>query len=107
MAPWTCGIAGCGRRFDGAEALIRHQVGDHPAADCRVCGETLPAGFLAIRHTFEEHTRAEYVRAYDANSDEIRIREQLLELVEEAIDVPGLLSQLDTDDDGSAVSVGG
>lgn len=96
MVSWACGIAGCGGTFDDPEALIRHQTVNHPACECRVCGETVPAGYLAIRHVFENHTRAEFVRAYDADSDAIRVRENLLDAIEDAVDVQGLLSQLDS-----------
>lgn len=97
MTPWACGIEGCQDRFDTAEHLIRHQVADHPSCECAVCGERYPAGFIAIRHTFDEHTRADYVRAYDADSDDIRHREQVKELVEREVDVDGLLSQIEAD----------
>ena len=106
MEQWACGIAGCGGTFDGPEALIRHQANQHPACECAVCGETVPAGFLAIRHAFEAHTRAEYVRAYDADSDDIRDREELLNYVEDRVDVFRLVSQLDGADETPAASVG-
>ena len=106
MDQWACGIAGCGGTFDDAEALIRHQAEQHPAAECAVCGETVRAGFLAIRHAFEAHTRAEYVRAYDADSDDIREREELLRYVEGHVDVLRLVSQLDGSGEEPAVSAG-
>ena len=105
MSPWSCGISGCKQGFDEVEELIRHQAVEHPASDCQVCGEQTPAGYLAIRHAFEEHTRAEYVRAYDANSDEIRFREQLLDVIEDSIDVPRLVNRLGFEDE-PALSVG-
>lgn len=105
MAPWTCGIESCGRQFDGPAGVIRHQAVDHANCECAICGRVLPAGFLAIKHAFEDHTRAEYVRAYDASSDEIRVREDLLDRVEERIDVTALVNRLDADSE-SAVSAG-
>lgn len=105
MTSWTCGIEDCGRHFDDPGRLIRHQTVDHPSCTCEVCGHVLPAGYLAIRHAFEEHTRADYVRAYDADADEIRVREQLLDLVEERVDVPALVNRIESDV-GPAVSVG-
>lgn len=105
MTPWACGIEGCGEVFDAAEQLIRHQISDHPTCECAVCGEQLPAGYVAIRHTFDEHTRADYVRAYDADSDDIRHREQVKELVERELDVDGLLDTLATESE-PAVSLG-
>jgi hypothetical protein len=94
MASWSCGITGCGGTFDDLEAVIRHQAVNHPDSECRVCGETIPAGYLAIRHAFDEHSRAEYVRPYDPDSHAIREREERLDPIEEQVDVHPLLSQL-------------
>lgn len=99
MSPWVCGITGCGDTFDTVETLIRHQATHHDGCECRVCGEHLPDGFIAIHHAFDEHTRAEYVRAYGADSDDIRLRERVKEAVEERVDVPSLLNQLSVDDE--------
>ena len=104
MTPWACGISQCGRHFETAEALIRHQANDHPRCQCKVCGEMHPAGFLAIKHAFDQHTRAEYVRAYDADSDDIRLRERVKELIESEVDVTAVLSAVVVDDE-PAVSV--
>lgn len=104
MVGWACGIAGCGGIFRQPEALIRHQADHHPPVECGVCGETVPAGFLAIRHAFLEHTRAEYVRAYDAGSDDIRVREELLNDIEKRLDVTRLISQLDEANEEPALS---
>jgi len=106
MTSWVCGIAGCGREFGTPEQLIRHQAEDHPSHECEVCGWSLPAGYLAIHHAFEEHTRADYVRAYDADSDDIRARERLLELIDERVDVPSLVNGLETDGGDPVVSAG-
>lgn len=106
MAPWACGIAGCGGTYDDPESLIRHQADNHPACECLVCGDTIPAGYLAIRHAFGEHSRAEYVRAYDADSDAIREREQLLEVIENQIDIQRLVSQIDGAAEEPIVSAG-
>jgi len=104
MSHWACGIVGCGSVFETPEDLIGHQVNDHGVCTCAICGETHPEGFLAIRHAFAEHTRAEYVRAYDANSDDIRLREQVKELIESQVDVPSILSQLGVEGEDPAVS---
>ena len=104
MSAWACGILGCGEHFEAVEDLIDHQVSEHGQCTCEVCGEAHPEGFLAIRHAFSEHTRAEYVRAYDANSDDIRLRERVKELIEERIDVESVLSQLEVDAEDPAVS---
>lgn len=104
MAPWVCGIVGCGEEFRNPEDLIRHQSTNHPRCECKVCGQSLPEGYLAIRHAFNEHTRAEYVRAYDADSDDIRLRERVKELIESHVDVPSLMNHLEGDE--RTVSVG-
>jgi len=107
MSDWVCGIVDCAASFSTAEALISHQVDDHVPCTCAVCGESHPAGFLAIRHAFSEHTRAEYVRAYDAHSDDIRLREGLIEDVEEIVDLSSVLNRLDVDAERErAVSAG-
>lgn len=105
MARWACGIEACGKDFDAVEALVTHQATDHPDCECKVCGESVPAGYPAIHHAFEEHTRAEYVRAYDADSDDIRLRENLLERVSDRIDLPSLLGD-HTPADEAVVTVG-
>ncbi|MDZ7701940.1 MAG: hypothetical protein U5J98_07650 [Halobacteriales archaeon] len=104
MGAWACGIAGCGGSFEQPSALIRHQAVNHAASECRVCGEQIAAGYLGIRHTFEEHTRAEYVRAYDADSDAIREREQLLDFIEEHLDVGQLVTQLEAGGEEPVIS---
>lgn len=106
MGGWACGISGCGGSFGEPEALIQHQAVNHPNCECRVCGETLPAGYLAIRHAFDAHSRAEYVRAYDADSDAIRERESLVELVESRVDVQQLIGQLENRGEEPVVSAG-
>jgi hypothetical protein len=94
MEAWTCAIEGCGEQFDSADGLIEHQAGDHDSSTCKVCGESVPAGFLAIRHAFDAHTRADYLRAYGASSDDIRARERVTDRVEAEVDVPALLESL-------------
>lgn len=106
MSAWACGIVGCGEHFGTAEDLLAHQVSDHGECTCEICGETHPEGFLAIHHAFSEHTRAEYVRAYDASSDDIRLRETVKELIEGEVDLPSLLNRLDVDSENTAVSAG-
>lgn len=88
MIGWECAIDGCGARFAAPEELIDHQETEHAGHECRVCGTSVPDGYLAIRHAFEEHTRAEYVRAYDADAEAIRTREGILRTVEGALDEP-------------------
>lgn len=87
MPAWECAIIDCGSTFDSVEALLAHQVTDHESHDCEVCGETVPEGYFAVKHGFEEHTRAEYVRHYDGNADAIREREAIIEQVADALDV--------------------
>jgi len=94
MAGWTCAIEGCGARFETAERLIRHQADDHDPTACRVCGQSVPAGYPAIRHAVETHSRAEYLRAYAATTDDVRARENVADRVEAAADVPSVLDAL-------------
>jgi hypothetical protein len=98
MSEWTCGIEGCGGQFESADQLVEHQSRDHDPTACEVCGESVPAGFFAIRHAFTEHTRADYLRAYDADSDDIRVREDVLDVVEERADLTGLIDSLGVDE---------
>lgn len=94
---WECGIDGCGAAFDDIESVVIHQANGHEKTECQVCGAVVPDGFLAIYHAFSEHSRAEYVRAYGANADEIRERENLIEEVEETVDIDALRKNLDRD----------
>lgn len=98
MPPWTCAIGDCAASFDDLEALIAHQVEGHEPHTCRVCDEIVPEGFFAIRHAVEEHSRAEYVRYYDADADDIRLRESLVESVSAVLDVEALHRRLETAD---------
>ncbi|AKH97165.1 DUF7565 family protein [Halanaeroarchaeum sulfurireducens] len=95
MDSWTCAIGDCAASFDDLEALVAHQVTTHEPHRCRICDEIVPEGFFAIRHAVEEHSRAEYVRHYDADSDAIRLRESVVERVSDAIDVEALQRRLD------------
>ncbi len=92
--PWECGIDGCGVTFEDVESLILHQVTDHERHECKVCGTIVPDGYPAIRHALTDHSRAEYVRAYGADSEDIRQRERLLEEIEERADLSRLASEL-------------
>ena len=85
MSRWVCALEGCLEPFDDVNSLLSHQRDDHDGHTCRVCGETVSAGFFAIKHVFEEHTRAEYVRHYEGDADAIRWRERILESVEETL----------------------
>lgn len=94
---WACGIVDCGSSFGTVEALLAHQVADHDTHDCRICGETVPEGYFAIRHGIEEHTRAEYVRQYDGDAAAIRKRERVLDDVTAVLD-PELLEDILNDE---------
>lgn len=94
MPGWECAIAGCGSTFESVEDALVHQVQSHERCECRVCGTVVPEGFFAIQHAFDEHTRAEYVRAYDADSDHIRRRESVKEAIEGLVDVETLRERL-------------
>lgn len=86
MTGWHCAIVDCGSTFQTVEGLLAHQVTEHDAHECEVCGEEVPEGYFAIKHGLGEHTRAEYVRAYDGDSAAIREREAVLSDVAEAVD---------------------
>lgn len=91
---WGCGIGDCTYFGDTVEELVTHQAHDHPSHTCKVCNREIPDGFIAIYHAFEEHGRTEYVKAYDASSEEVRQREEVKAMIEEHIDVPSLLQDL-------------
>jgi len=91
---WECGIAGCGRSFDDVETAIVHQTSDHERHECQVCGTIVPDGYLAIRHAFNDHTRAEYVRAYGASAEEVRKREQIKDSIESEADMQSVVDRL-------------
>lgn len=100
MAGWNCGIQGCERAFDDPESAIVHQTTEHQRHECKVCGTIVPEGYFAIRHAFDEHTRAEYVRAYDADSDAVRVREAVKADVEESADLQSVVEQLNASSGG-------
>jgi hypothetical protein len=102
MSAWECAIIDCGSTFDSVEALLAHQVTDHESHECEICGESVPEGYFAIKHGFENHSRAEYVRHYDGNADAIRERESALDLVAEALDVD-VLEDLLSDETADAL----
>ena len=95
MPHWVCAIEGDDKRFERVEDLILHQATEHDRIECEVCGTVLPDGYFAIRHAFEEHSRAEYVRAYDATSDEVRRREQIKETIEDSADIKEIVDRLE------------
>lgn len=103
MSHWVCALRGCMASFDDPESLIAHQVDDHEYHECQVCGEIVPEGLFAIQHAFDEHTRAEYVRFYDADSDAIRWRESIKDVIEGTVDVPALEKRIFSD--GNAAQV--
>ncbi|MGB9986409.1 DUF7565 family protein [Salarchaeum japonicum] len=95
MTGWACGIGGCDAVFGDVESLLAHQATEHERHECGVCGTVVPDGFFAIRHMFDEHTRAEFVRAYDADSDDIREREDVKNRIEDEVEVAALRERLD------------
>lgn len=96
-AGWGCGISSCSFVGETVTDLITHQASDHPPHTCKVCQRDVPDGFIAIYHSFEEHGRAEYVRAYDATPEDVRQREQVKTMVERQIDVPALLEKVSSE----------
>ena len=95
MSRWECTIEGCGETFDRVEDLIVHQSTAHERIECKVCGTVLPDGYFAIRHAFDEHSRAEYVRAYDATAKEVRRRENVKENIEDEADIREVIDRLE------------
>lgn len=94
MPRWDCAIEGDGASFETAEDLVVHQATEHERIECKVCGAVVPDGYFAIRHAFEEHTRAEYVRAYDAGAEEVRRRENIKERIESEADVEAIVDRI-------------
>lgn len=97
MSRWSCGIDGCETTFDDVESAIIHQTTTHQRHECKVCGTIVPDGYFAIRHAFDEHTRAEYVRAYDADSSAVRERERVKENIESEADLQAVVDELNED----------
>ncbi|MEZ3114481.1 hypothetical protein RYH80_00880 [Halobaculum sp. MBLA0147] len=94
MPGWECGIDGCEEAFDAPEDAIVHQTTEHERHECAVCGTIVPEGYFAIRHAFDEHTRADFVRAYDADSDAVREREEIKAAIEDAADLRAVVERL-------------
>lgn len=101
MSAWECAIDDCGATFEGVEDAIVHQVTDHQRTECKVCGSVVPDGYFAIRHTFEEHSRADYVRAYGANASDVRQRERIKDAIETDVDLQAVVDRLDEVSGGS------
>ena len=91
---WECAIGGCEYTTENPEELLVHQVKTHERHRCSVCGTTVPDGYFAIKHAFSEHSRAEYLRNYEADTDDIRLRETVLRELESEADVDRVLRQL-------------
>jgi hypothetical protein len=94
MPGWECGIEGCDAAFDSVEDAIVHQTTEHERHECAVCGTIVPEGYFAIRHAFDEHTRADFVRAYDADSDAVREREEIKAAIEDSADLRSVVQRL-------------
>jgi transcription initiation factor TFIIIB Brf1 subunit/transcription initiation factor TFIIB len=98
MSPWECAIDGDENTFDRVEDLLVHQSTEHERIECKVCGTVMPDGYFAIRHAFDKHTRAEYVRAYDATAQEVRRRENVKESIENEADMREVIDRLEGGD---------
>ena len=92
---WACGLDGCDAAFDSVEDAVVHQTTAHERHECQVCGTVVPDGYFAIRHAFDEHTRAEFVRAYEADSDDVREREEIKSVIEETADLQQIVDRID------------
>jgi hypothetical protein len=95
MARWECAIEGDEEAFDRVEDLIVHQATAHDRIECKVCGAVVPDGYFAIRHAFDEHSRAEYVRAYDASAADVRRRESAKEAIEAEADIREVVDRIE------------
>lgn len=95
MARWECAIEGDDTTFDRVEDLVVHQATDHDKIECKVCGTVVPDGYFAIRHAFDEHSRADYVRAYDASAADVRRRENIKEDIEDAVDLREVVDRIE------------
>ncbi|WP_340100370.1 DUF7565 family protein [Salinibaculum salinum] len=95
MARWECAIEGDDATFDRVEDLIVHQATEHDRIECKVCGAVVPDGYFAIRHAFDEHSRADYVRAYDASAADVRRRETIKEDIEDAADIREVVDRIE------------
>ncbi|MEF8908463.1 MAG: hypothetical protein V5A13_11420, partial [Haloarculaceae archaeon] len=95
MARWECAIEGDEEVFDRVEDLIVHQATAHDRIECKVCGAVVPDGYFAIRHAFDEHSRAEYVRAYDAAAADVRRRESVKEAIEAEADIREVVDRIE------------
>ena len=96
MARWECAIEGDDDVFDRVEDLIVHQATAHDRIECKVCGAVVPDGYFAIRHAFDEHSRAEYVRAYDASAADVRRRESVKEAIEAEADIREVVDRIES-----------
>ncbi|MEF8791149.1 MAG: hypothetical protein V5A61_13580 [Haloarculaceae archaeon] len=94
---WECAIEGCGHRAADADDLLVHQATGHAPVRCEVCGTRVPDGYFAIRHVFEEHGRAEYVRAYGTGSEGIKHRQAVREAVEASADLEAVVERVNGD----------
>ena len=95
MSRWACGLEGCDAAFDAVEDAVVHQTTAHERHECQVCGAVVPDGYFAIRHALDEHTRAEFVRAYDADSAAVRRREEIKREIEREANLQHVVDQLD------------
>ncbi|PSP33821.1 hypothetical protein BRC63_09905 [Halobacteriales archaeon QH_10_70_21] len=92
---WACAIDDCAYSAEAVEDLLVHQARSHERHECAVCHAIVPDGYFAIRHAFDEHSRDDYMRHYDADADDVRTREAALDAVEEAADVEAVAGRLD------------
>lgn len=97
MARWECAIEGDGAGFDRPEDLLVHQATEHERIECEVCGAVVPDGYFAIRHAFEEHSRAEYVRGYNASASDVRQREEIKAEIEDTADIREAVDRIENE----------
>ena len=98
---WECAIGDCEYLTDDVDALLIHQADTHARHQCAICGTVITDGYFAIKHAFSEHSRADYLRRYEADTDDIRVRENILKEIEAVADVKAVVERLNTSEDTS------
>lgn len=91
---WECAIGACHYSTVHIDDLLIHQVKTHERHQCAICGTIVPDGYFAIRHAFTEHSRAEYLRNYEADTNDIRARESIIDEIEAVADIEKIVEQV-------------
>ena len=95
---WECAIRECSYTSGNVENLLTHQVNSHEKHQCKVCGTVVPDGYFAIQHMFSEHSRADYLRKYEADTADIRRREKIKDQVDASANLETVVGRIKGDD---------